>query len=48
MVATMCASLKPWLIFPNAYVMVGLMFNEFRRGVIVRFADIGEIADIIA
>jgi hypothetical protein len=25
--------------------MVGLMFNELRRGVIVRFADIGEIAD---
>jgi hypothetical protein len=25
--------------------MVGLIFNEFRRGVIVRFSDIGEIAD---
>jgi hypothetical protein len=25
--------------------MVGLMFNKLRRGVIVRFADIGEIAD---
>jgi hypothetical protein len=25
--------------------MVGLMFNELRRGVIVRFADIGDIVD---
>ena len=41
----MCASLNPWLKFPKAYVMVGLMFNKLRRGVIGEFADIGEIVD---
>ena len=29
--------------FPTSYVLVDLMFNDARRGVIIRFTDIGGI-----
>ena len=40
-----CASLKPGPRFPTSYDVVFCVFSELRWEIIVRFVDIGGIAD---